>query len=170
MIKTGGEVKDWLVFDSRGLGVAVAPDCRGPVALVHTRSWRWWIHPETSDITAETSEKREKGLHEWNIFPADYFYCSIFQVHTWGAPDSCGPGWGEGCLWGPAPGASEEASLAESPQSARCSSSRHTEEETKTQFSLISIQGTTIEIQHNSRWILIDLRRELLIFISNFPN
>lgn len=37
-------------------------------------------------------------------------------------------------------------------------------------FSLISIQGTTIKIQHNSRWILINLRRELLIFISNFPN
>lgn len=138
-------VEDWLVFDSRGLRVAVAPDCRGPVALIHTRCWRWWIHPETFDITVERSKKgKNQGSASWvhesmsiytvyifhRLLLQCYRYCSFFQVRTWGAPGSCGPGWDEDCLSGPAPEASEEASLAEWLQSARCSSSRHTEEET----------------------------------------
>lgn len=168
MIKTKGELEDWLVFDSRSLCVAMAPDCRGPVALVHKWSRRWWIHPETSDITAGTSEERgNKGSDGWVLWvkyiPHRFFFnCSIFLVHTWGAPDSCGPGWGEGCRWGLAPGASEEVSLAGSPQSARCSSSRHTEVVTKSQLTLtVNCEVTTIQLQVHSRWILTDGRMQL---------
>lgn len=51
--KAEASKKDWLVFHSRGLCVAMTPDCRDSLALTHTRSWRWRIHPQTSDITTE---------------------------------------------------------------------------------------------------------------------
>lgn len=127
---TGRNKREWedsLVFDSRGLCVAMAPDSRGTMALIHTWSWRWRIHPETFDVAAE---KRKNYFHKSNIFPWDNHYCRIFAAHTWGAPGSCGPGCDGGFLWDQAPEAWEEASLAESLQSAHCSSSQHTEEAT----------------------------------------
>ena len=137
--ETEGEVEDWLVLDSRGFSVAVAPDHRGSVALVHTGSRRGWIDPKTSDVTAQKEQKRRKTVSQriWSqLIPTDGFCWSIFSAHTWGAPGSCGPGWDEDFLSGPAPAASGEGSQAKSPQSARCSSSQHTDEVTKNRFGL----------------------------------
>lgn len=50
------------------------------------------------------------------------------SLPTWGAPSSCGPGWDEDFLSGPAPAALEEAPPAGWPRSARCSSGRHSDD------------------------------------------